>query len=165
MRKMMSNTTERTLQVLRMFFNNKEQLQSMVDNDTLKCHPSLKFYVKHVLDGTVDSLDMQLYSRDINEYHKIFLDLKEKSKPIHGNFYDDLRQRYFDLLNCTPIENPNEPLNDTHLAWMLTKLSDDTMSETKKHRWLGYIQGCMAYRGFITVNEERDNTREVFKGK
>lgn len=161
----MSNTTERTLQVLRMFFTNKEQLQSMVDNDTLKCHPSLKFYVKHVLDGTVDSLDMQLYSRDINEYHKIYLDLKEKSKPIHGNFYNDLRQRYFDLLNCTPIENSSEPLSDTHIAWMLTKLSDDTMSETKKHRWLGYIQGCMAYRGFITVNEERDNTREVFKGK
>lgn len=161
----MMNNSEQALQVFQMYFENKKHLQSMVEQDTLKCDSSLKFYILHVLNDTVQELDMKLYSRDINDYHKMFLDLMEKRKPIHGNFYPDLRQRYFDLLNTTPIENPSEPLTDSHLAWMLTELSSTEMSETKKHRWLGYIQGCMAFRGFITVNEERDVTREVFKGK
>lgn len=153
--------------IFKMFFNpsRSSQLEHMVSSGTLTANKSLLFVVENILNNNISNLDLELYSRDINEYYEIYLEMVEENKPIHGNFFNDLRQRYFDLLNCTPIENPSEPLNDTHLAWMLTKLSDDTMSETKKHRWLGYIQGCMAFRGFITVNEERDNTRDVFKGK
>lgn len=153
--------------VFKMLFkpSTSSQLDNMVSTGTLNADKSLTFVVENILNNNITNLDLDLYSRDINEYYKLYLEMVEENKPIHGDFFNDLRQRYFDLLNCTPIENPSEPLSDTHIAWMLTKLSDVDMSETKKHRWLGYIQGCMAYRGLITVNEERDNTRQIFKGR
>jgi len=39
------------------------------------------------------------------------------------------------------------------------------MSETKKHRWLGFIQGCMIKDGFIKLTEERERTRPILNGK
>ena len=79
----------------------------------------------------------------------------------------DLFCAYVMLTQCSPLvcKNSNEALTDSHLAWMLTELSNPDMSETKKHRWLGYIQGVMATKTHIVVNDERDATRDVFKGK
>jgi len=84
---------------------------------------------------------------------------------ITGDFYNELRQRYLRVLNVRAMNNENNPTSSSHLVWMLLQLGSDEMSETKKHRWLGYIQGCMVMKNFITVQEERDLTRGVFNGK
>lgn len=48
---------------------------------------------------------------------------------------------------------------------MLQQISEDlTMSETKRHRWLGYIQGILVMKGVFTVEEEREYTRPLFNG-
>lgn len=81
------------------------------------------------------------------------------------SFYDDLRTRYINLLDVEPICNPEKPTEPSHLVWMLMELTSSTMTETKKHRWLGYIQGVMTSKGLITVQAERDLTRDIFNGK
>lgn len=143
----------------------KERIIDLLKRDKLQIHSSAKFVIEQYLNGTLDSLDTSLYSNSVLVAIDVLKKVKEESKPIHGDFYPELRQRYYDLLNVDPVENPETPFNDSHLAWMLTELSKTTMSETKKHRWLGYIQGVMATKSHIVVNEERDATRDVFKGK
>lgn len=155
---------ERAELAFAMYFKNREQLQSMVDCESIHVDKGTMFVLHHLLNGNIESVDFELYSEDINLYYSIYKSVKEMNKPIHGDFYPELRQRYFDLLDSIPIENSSEPLSKSHLSWMLVKLSDD-MSETKKHRWLGYIQGCMTFYGLINVNEERDATRQLFNGK
>ena len=52
-----------------------------------------------------------------------------------------------------------------HLIWMLTQIRDnETMSSTKRHRWLGYIQGILVSKEAINVQEEREYTRNMFNG-
>ncbi|AQW88983.1 hypothetical protein FDH34_gp462 [Serratia phage BF] len=84
---------------------------------------------------------------------------------MSNSFYEDLRFRYIEVLDCQAYCNPDEPTSNKHLVWMLLELSNPNMSETKKHRWLGYIQGCMVSKGLINVQEERELTRDVFQGK
>lgn len=81
------------------------------------------------------------------------------------DFYNDLRYRYLEVLNTKSENDPDHPTSRHHLAWMLDELVSDTMSETKKHRWLGYIQGCMVCQGLINVEDERNATRNIFNGK
>lgn len=53
-----------------------------------------------------------------------------------------------------------------HLMWMLCELLENRdQSETKKHRWLGFIQGVMICKGYLTVTEERELTRPILNGK
>lgn len=55
--------------------------------------------------------------------------------------------------------------SDRHLLWMLYQIKfNDDQSLTKKHRWLGFIQGVMVMKGYITVSDERDQTRDIFNG-
>ena len=39
---------------------------------------------------------------------------------------------------------------------------ENKMTEDKISRWLGYVQGIMTVYGWITVEEERENTRPLF---
>ena len=87
--------------------------------------------------------------------------LAEKRYP----FYPPLCRRYRDLLNAEPKEDPDNPMHEGHLAWMLQELQLRRMEQTKKHRWLGYIQGIMVSKGLISVQEEREATREIFNGQ
>lgn len=58
-----------------------------------------------------------------------------------------------------------EEQSDKHLLWMLSELEcNQEQSITKKHRWLGYIQGVLICKGYTTVAEEREETRELFNG-
>lgn len=77
--------------------------------------------------------------------------------------------------DCTDLLPPNAIVkieqieggetSPQHLLWMLDQIaSDDTMSITKKHRWLGYIQGVLVMKGAFSVKEERDYTRSIFNG-
>ncbi|ELL7856302.1 hypothetical protein AAGG91_002682 [Salmonella enterica] len=83
---------------------------------------------------------------------------------IKGNFYNDLRIRYLEILDTRAENDTDHPTSRHHLSWMLNELSSDTMSETKKHRWLGYVQGCMVSQNLINVEDERNATRNIFNG-
>lgn len=80
-------------------------------------------------------------------------------------FYNELRQRYLETLDTKAENDPDHPTSRHHLSWMLNELASDEMSETKKHRWLGYIQGCMVSQNLINVEDERNSTRPIFNGK
>lgn len=51
---------------------------------------------------------------------------------------------------------------DWHLGWMLIEIVEKKVLGTKAHRWLGFVQGIMVMRGYISVDEERDRTRPYF---
>lgn len=66
----------------------------------------------------------------------------------------------------TLVPIPNDETNDIHLSWMLNQIRyNTTQSETKKHRWLGYVQGVMICKGYLNVSIERELTRNIFNGK
>lgn len=60
--------------------------------------------------------------------------------------------------------NEDDPVSNCHLAWMLTQVCSDEMSETKANRWLGYVQGVMVMKGMLSVSHERERTRAIFNG-
>lgn len=63
-----------------------------------------------------------------------------------------------------PLEEGKET-EDYHLLWMLQELlHNKDQSETKKHRWLGFIQGVIISKGYTTVLDERIMTRDIFNG-
>ena len=67
------------------------------------------------------------------------------------------------VLEIRPIEG--DETNPVHLLWMLDQIqSNNEMSLTKKHRWLGYIQGVLVMKGEINVTDEREYTRNLFNG-
>ena len=54
----------------------------------------------------------------------------------------------------------------SHLLWMLYQILEDTQqSFSKKHRWLGYVQGVLCFTEVLDVDEEREFTRDIFKGE
>lgn len=60
-----------------------------------------------------------------------------------------------------PIEDRTSTLN---LSWM-AKHALDNMNEwpvDKTSRWIGFIQGCLACKGFLDVDDERERTRPLF---
>lgn len=62
-----------------------------------------------------------------------------------------------------PLEG--DEMNDLHLLWMIKELrSNKSQSATKKHRWLGFLQGVMTAKGYLNVLEERELTRSIFNG-
>ena len=68
---------------------------------------------------------------------------------------------YVDLI---PLKEGKET-EDYHLLWMLQELlHNKDQSETKKHRWLGFIQGVIISKGYTTVLDERIITRDIFNG-
>ena len=75
-------------------------------------------------------------------------------------FYPELITRYRTMAeSCGPSEET------VHLLDMLNTLEHSSeQSLTKKHRWLGWIQGELIHLGATTVQAERDFTRDIFKG-
>ena len=81
---------------------------------------------------------------------------------ILANDYIKVLEDFGYVQNNIP-EGSTEP---SHLLWMLYELRvNKDMSETKKHRWLGFIQGCMIKDGFINLCDERTRTRPILNGK
>lgn len=80
-------------------------------------------------------------------------------------------ERYVGLINASQDHlkaemDEGNPTSLQHLLWMLLMIKNDPgMSITKRHRWLGYIQGVLVCRGLINVAEERDITRPLFNGE
>lgn len=80
-------------------------------------------------------------------------------------FYPELCTRYLELLQDSPPLT-GDKTNSDHLMWMLEELQAPSgMSLTKRHRWLGYVQGVMVAGGLLNVDVERDITRGIFKGE
>lgn len=86
---------------------------------------------------------------------------------IGRTFYPELIERYFAILELdwAKIQPVDEYQKPNHLKKMLIQLDVDSgMSITKKHRWLGYIQGVLAANGLLSVSDEREFTRRIFNG-
>lgn len=85
-----------------------------------------------------------------------------------GVFYPGLLKEYRDLLESDKAFGrfpDSGKLSRTHLISMLDILGNDqNQSDTKKHRWLGFIQHAIIIAGLTTVDEQRDNTRNLFNG-
>lgn len=95
---------------------------------------------------------------------------KEALKPVVSTFIDHrITGRYIDMLVAngnTPRVDPEGTLtNGNHLLWMLLQIYNNKLSsETKAHRWLGFIQGGLISLGLTTVLDERNFTRDIFNG-
>lgn len=53
----------------------------------------------------------------------------------------------------------------THLIWMCEELLKRGIADfppDKSGRWIGFVQGCMACRGLLNVDAERDRTRPLY---
>jgi len=69
------------------------------------------------------------------------------------------------LFTTTPRQEPGNNPSMHHLVWMLDQLQwDSTQSPTKKHRWIGYIQGVLIERGIMDMATERTITRDILRG-
>lgn len=105
---------------------------------------------------------------------------EEFKKAIEKSNYDleldklnEVCSRYRRILSTAFVDEalaklPNGTVHHTttHLKFMLSEISDrdGNMSLTKRHRWLGYVQGTMILAGLITVQDERNATRNLFDG-
>lgn len=87
----------------------------------------------------------------------------KKTKP-----HIEVANKYIKVLKNLGVEEEQDPKGSTewsHLLWMLEKINkDDLSSETKANRWLGFIQGCLIKDNVISLQEEREKTREIFDG-
>lgn len=86
------------------------------------------------------------------------------------DYLNQLSQRYTNLLenrgNVLHKDESGDQTDHGHLLWMLEEIrSNPEQSETKKNRWLGYIQGCLVKDSLIEVYEERELTRHLLNGK
>lgn len=84
-------------------------------------------------------------------------------------FYPEILDRYVGLINGQLTPDDLTPGPDKteleHIKGMIEVLrNDETQSITKKHRWLGFIQGVLIMRGLTTVDIERNYTRDIFNG-
>lgn len=79
------------------------------------------------------------------------------------DFFPVLIERYKTMAEGLHLPYPD--MTGSHLIWMLEELaSNEEQSDTKKHRWLGYIQGILIANGLTTVADEREFTRKIFNG-
>ncbi len=84
-------------------------------------------------------------------------------------FLITLFTRYKNILDCSStIDLPEQDkCGKIHLMNLCNEAIDginkQTMAYGKLCRWLGFIQGVMCASGLITVDEERNYTRKIFK--
>lgn len=84
-----------------------------------------------------------------------------------GNANKAVFARYERLLEGSAAPDPlaDDPrLNIENLLWMCREVLTSTppVPDDKASRWLGFVQGCLAMRGMIDVDAEREFTRPIF---
>lgn len=83
----------------------------------------------------------------------------------------DLCTRYEKLIHdkkpdLVPKYMEGSELKLSHILWMIEQIKNDSkQSDTKKHRWIGFIQGVLTSHGLTDVVSERDATRGILNGK
>ncbi len=116
--------------------------------------------LRHHINETIVRLrqDIKNYDQERDEGNrKLF-----HPEVVVANKYIDLLESY----DITYEKDENNPTSHPHLLWMLYEIKlDRYMTHTKKNRWLGYVQGCLVKDGFIGVEDERNETRKIFKGR
>ena len=96
--------------------------------------------------------------------------MQHSSPSPRADAHARLAARYGALIDALLARGAYDQLgNDTrlslvNLSWMCRELTRAaaTMPIDKAARWLGFIQGCLAMRGLIDVDAERDITRPIF---
>jgi len=81
-------------------------------------------------------------------------------------------ERYSKLIKEQQASGMADPLAEdrylslTNLLWMCDQAvaEHDSLPIDKISRWLGCVQGCLASRGLISIEAERDFTRTLFHG-
>lgn len=94
---------------------------------------------------------------------------KNEDKTIPCELLDKYEKDCISLLPPNSVlsieQKQGDETNPVHLIWMLQQIKDNSeMSQTKRHRWLGYIQGVLVMKGVFSVEEEREYTRPIFNG-
>lgn len=75
---------------------------------------------------------------------------------------DILFERYLYYIDAQPHEDDNTRTSLRNLAWMCRMaIKQDGMHFHKAARWLGFVQGCLASRGIIDVDTEREFSRTL----
>ena len=79
---------------------------------------------------------------------------------------EELIIRYQVILNSITNElSDKKYMSKEHLLWMLEEIQCNVeQSLTKKHRWLGYIQGILIAFDILDVDQERNITRPLLNG-
>lgn len=86
------------------------------------------------------------------------------------NTIDDLCNRYEKIIidnypGASPKCIEGNEVDACHILWMIEMVRNNTkQSITKKHRWIGYIQGILSANSLIDVLKERDITRSILNG-
>ena len=95
---------------------------------------------------------------------EFIVEVIEKSKITLRDITEILSKRYREILEDRGgIDDKLGKLSNTNLLWMTDELlSNESIPYDKASRWIGFIQGCMAMKGYIDVDEERDFSREYF---
>lgn len=94
---------------------------------------------------------------------KLMIDYYPKTEYSIMDAHIEMANRYIDILR--PIENIDlhlDKVSNKNLLWMANKISTGDMLADKASRWLGYIQGVMATKGYISVDQERDFSRPLY---
>ena len=75
-------------------------------------------------------------------------------------------RHYLGIIEASPSDPlaGNPYLSLENLAWMCREgmREEDTLPIDKLSRWLGCVQGCLAMRGLIAFDAERDLSRPLF---
>ena len=89
-------------------------------------------------------------------------DLSRANAAIFGR-YEDLLEEHMTSGLVDPMAD-NARLSLANLLWMcrIGRVEASRMPEDKASRWLGFVQGCLAMRGLIDVDIEREETRPLF---
>lgn len=83
---------------------------------------------------------------------------------IRGWAHQALMRDLLDRLPTTPPADDTTYPAETrleHIRWMLETAWATDMSVDKAARWLAFVQGVSAVRGWIDVSQERDRTRHI----
>lgn len=74
-----------------------------------------------------------------------------------------LCDRYIKILNKHFPDNDDSEFGVAHLKWMCRQCKfNNNWPVDKKNRWIGFVQGVMAYKGYISTREEREFSRPLF---
>lgn len=75
---------------------------------------------------------------------------------------DLLFERYLFFIRAQPPEADDGRTSLRNLEWMCRMaIRQDSMHFNKAARWLGFVQGCLASRGIIDVDTEREFSRTL----
>lgn len=131
----------------------KYEIGKFVDHSKLDfSNPALKF---------IDAM----YNSNKGYFMPIVFEVsdKEDTKYTVRDATIELTKRYKTILEpIVDIDSHLDKISNKNLLWMCERIINDDMPDDKLSRWIGFIQGVMAVKGYISVDEERYFSRPLF---